>query len=235
LSGNLGTALLAQNTSVDLSNVTLYANGGWGLSYYSFDGATSLSVKNSILAANSPDCGLSGVPPTSLDFAGKHNLDSDGTCALDDMAGDLPLTDPQLGALLPSGGTSPVHVPRVGSPVIDAGDNGTCESDDQRGASRPLDGDGVGGATCDIGAVEVFPCTGIPDRIVQNDTVTTSENYVACFTLTGGPAFIVGASGDVTFRARDAIVLANGFTVADGATSFRAVLDPAAGSGIIFP
>jgi CSLREA domain-containing protein len=232
---NQGTAVFTNNSNVDLVNVTISGNAGFGLDYFSFDGTDSLSVKNSILADNSTDCQFRGTTPTDLDFAGEHNLDSDGSCPLNGLAGDLPLTDPQLGPLLPNGGTSPTLVPLVGSPVIDSGNDETCEADDQRGAMRPLDGDGVGGAVCDIGAVEVLPCIATPDVVLQNDEITTTEDFAACFTLTAGPAFTIAAPGDVTFRARNAIVLRNGFSVIGGPVAFRAILDPAAGSGIVLP
>lgn len=235
LVGNLGTALYTDNTNLDLSNVTVTGNSGYGLDYFSAGGVHSLSVKNSILAGNAPDCRIRGTPPTALDFEGERNLDSDGTCPLDGVMGDLPSTDPQLGELRFAGATSPVRVPRVGSPVIDAGNAGTCRSEDQRGASRPLDGDGVGGAVCDIGSVEVLPCLTTPDRVLENQTVTTSEDYAGCFTLTAGPAFVVGTGAEVTFRARDAIILRNGFSVTSDALSFRVLIDPAAGSGIVLP
>lgn len=43
------------------------------------------------------------------------------------------------------------------SPAIDAGDNGSCTAADQRGVTRPQDGDGDGSSLCDIGAFEFKP------------------------------------------------------------------------------
>ncbi len=58
------------------------------------------------------------------------------------------------------------HPPAAGeSPAIDAGSSdapgyvGACAPADQRGAARPVDGDGDGIATCDLGAVEVAAAT----------------------------------------------------------------------------
>ena len=44
--------------------------------------------------------------------------------------------------------------PQPGSPVIDAGDNEACPETDVFGEPRPVDGDGDGDSTCDMGAIE---------------------------------------------------------------------------------
>jgi hypothetical protein len=69
--------------------------------------------------------------------------------------------DPLLGPLANNGGATSTLAPLPGSPVIDTGDNATCETTDQRGLTRPYDGDANGTATCDMGAVE-------SDRIFAN-------------------------------------------------------------------
>ncbi|QBB70974.1 hypothetical protein ELE36_11785 [Pseudolysobacter antarcticus] len=59
------------------------------------------------------------------------------------------ITDPKLGTLANNGGFTQTRLPGAGSSAIDAGDNSSCASTDQRGVPRPQ------GAVCDIGAVEV--------------------------------------------------------------------------------
>jgi hypothetical protein len=68
---------------------------------------------------------------------------------------------PLLGQLANNGGSTQTHVLQTGSPVIDAANPATpgsgppaCEATDQRGQTRPQDGDGDSTATCDIGAFE---------------------------------------------------------------------------------
>ncbi len=68
-------------------------------------------------------------------------------------AGNLDV-NPRLSALADNGGVTPTFALRPGSPAIDAGSPLACPATDQRGLSRPVDGDGNGSAICDMGAVE---------------------------------------------------------------------------------
>ncbi len=107
----------------------------------------SITLINSIVAGGEDEnC---NAPLTS----GGHNLDSDDTCGLD-APGDRVNTDPQLSPLSYHGGPTATHAPSRQSPALDAGDDSVCPLDDQRGAARPVDGDGDGVAHCDIGALE---------------------------------------------------------------------------------
>jgi hypothetical protein len=63
--------------------------------------------------------------------------------------------DPKLGTLGNYGGFTQTIPILAGSSAIDSGDNASCPDTDQRGLSRPWDGNGSGGAVCDIGAYEV--------------------------------------------------------------------------------
>ena len=71
-------------------------------------------------------------------------------------------TDPLLGPLADNGGFTLTHDLRPGSPAIDAGSPTVCPATDQRGAARPIDGDGKDGARCDMGAVEYMPKVFLP-------------------------------------------------------------------------
>lgn len=235
IGANQDVGLGTDNTDLDVVNATIFANTSFGLSVFS-SGGNSLSVRNSILASSgASDCSIVGIAAANLDFPGEHNLSGDGTCPNDGGSVDFPATDPQLGALLPAGGTTQTHVPLVGSSVIDAGNDARCEPDDQRGAQRPLDGDGSGApaAVCDIGAVEVLPCIDNADEAVSNQMVVTPVEFEACFSITVGPTVDVLTGGSLTLRARNAVILGNGFSVVDG--ELNVFLDPASGSGLILP
>jgi uncharacterized protein YkwD len=74
-------------------------------------------------------------------------------------------------------------------------------------------------ATDTIRIAAGYPATADLDLSAQ--TVTTTQSWTACDTITAGDGFHVAASGDVTFTART-IVLTDGFSVAAGG-SFRAI------------
>jgi CSLREA domain-containing protein len=82
-------------------------------------------------------------------------IDAYSNCGLPNGSEDpLPADNLLLGGLNDNGGATQTIALLDDSPAIDAGDPGTCLATDQRGITRPLDGNGDGTATCDIGAFE---------------------------------------------------------------------------------
>ncbi|MEX2238989.1 MAG: right-handed parallel beta-helix repeat-containing protein [Dehalococcoidia bacterium] len=79
-----------------------------------------------------------------------NNISDDTTCWADSGTNDV--ADPDLLVLGDYGGPTPNHPPNTGSPAVDA--FASCINGDQRGISRPQDGDLTVGALCDKGAVE---------------------------------------------------------------------------------
>jgi hypothetical protein len=109
---------------------------------------SEVTLRNTIVAGN-----LSGGDCRGRPNSDGYNLDSDSSCSLSGV-GDISGVDPLLGPLQDNGGPTETHALLPGSPAIDAGDDSTCLTADQRGVARPLDGDGDGTAVCDIGAYE---------------------------------------------------------------------------------
>jgi hypothetical protein len=76
-------------------------------------------------------------------------------------------------------------LPRAASPAIDTGTSQECPATDQRGAGRPVDGNGDGSAICDVGAFEVGgqPGVGTPTPTASptsTSTPTPTATSVAC-------------------------------------------------------
>jgi len=82
---------------------------------------------------------------------GHHNIASDVSCGSTTI---FMISDAQLKPLAFHGGYTELHALNSGSPAIDAGDTTECTADDQRGMTRPQDGNLDGTAACDIGAYE---------------------------------------------------------------------------------
>lgn len=137
-----------------LLNVTLSGNtaNGTDTGGNIFNDTASLSIKNSIIANSEAD-GNCFNSEGIINSQG-HNLESGNTCEFTNV-GDLANTDPLLGDLQDNLGSTFTQALLAGSPAIDQGDNASCPKFDQRGFSRPVDGDGNGEAICDVGAFEL--------------------------------------------------------------------------------
>jgi hypothetical protein len=143
-----GGGIYINTGSPSLINVTISGNeatkGDGGGIYNEF---TNPSVINGILWGNTPDqiYSFGGTPSVTYSviqgdsvYPGEGNLN----------------TDPKLQGLADNGGFTLTHALAKGSSAIDRGNNVVCPETDQRGALRPIDGDGDGKAVCDIGAYE---------------------------------------------------------------------------------
>ncbi|MBA2408343.1 MAG: hypothetical protein H0V62_00685, partial [Gammaproteobacteria bacterium] len=113
-----------------------------------------------------------------------------------------------LGAILNTtlannGGSTQTHALVTGSPAVDAINNGTCPppNTDQRGVTRPQDGNQDGGVACDIGSYELTTtppvtetCNGLTATIVG----TAGDEAIPG---TAGPDVIDGLGGVDTINA----------------------------------
>jgi CSLREA domain-containing protein/MYXO-CTERM domain-containing protein len=160
ISGNDGFAVRASG-SIAFDNSTIARNR---VVTHALDevGTASFELRNTIVANQLSPSADECDPEAAVASLG-YNLVSDGSCG--SGTGDVVTADAELAPLLWNGGPTRTHHPLSGSPVIDAGGNpGGCTdgggflvTTDQRGFARTVDGDGAGGARCDIGSVEYAP------------------------------------------------------------------------------
>lgn len=153
---NIGGKTLTIHNSTISSN-SIFASGtqafetGGGI--YCCEGG-ALNLANSILAANRDTRGVSNCHVGDVSsYTSHHNIEDANTCGLIGT-GDIVNTAPLLEMLGDYGGPTQVHYLSNVSPAIDSADDGTCPATDQRGLSRPQDGDLDNVARCDMGAVE---------------------------------------------------------------------------------
>jgi len=137
---------------LELVNVTIVSNTAVNLDKGgNIENANSIQLKNSIVANSMSGFNCAG----NGDWVSEgHNLESTDTCDFS-AVGDLKnITDFSIELLEDNGGPTLSRALPEGSLAIDAGDNQDCSERDQRGASRPADGDGDTLKFCDIGAFE---------------------------------------------------------------------------------
>jgi len=132
-------------TDIDFSTITSNTGGLYNM-------GSAFNIQNSIVAMNSgADCAGTQSGWQSMG----SNLESGTSCNFTQF-GDLQNTNPQLGALQMNGGKTETHALTFGSPAIDAVQNPTMITWDQRGEVRPKDGNYDGSLDEDIGAYEYW-------------------------------------------------------------------------------
>lgn len=183
-----GVGTLTILNSTFLKNTAATLNGG-----AIFNGsypASHVVVRNTIIDATGTTASTS--PCSGLITDGGGNIDTGLSCGFSTAASyqgipsGIDLTGPK-----DNGGPTLTIALLAGSAAIDKGDPATCAAApisglDQRGKKRPLDGDGDGTATCDIGAFEVLASNGIACTADAECGSAHCVDSVCCDTGCGG-------------------------------------------------
>ncbi|MGY8733983.1 MAG: FG-GAP-like repeat-containing protein, partial [Pirellulales bacterium] len=166
---NAGGIALQQNANeLTLEHVTIFNNTArWGGGGLKINGGT-VSVQNTVVAGNNANTGPD-ILGTVVSLG--NNLFQNTTGGSGFVSSDLVGIDPLLSAQLLDIGPTLAHIPKYGSPLIDAGSS-TLHFKDQLGRLRNRDGNGNGVSQFDIGAFEVgqSPFAVIDDSYAGDDT-----------------------------------------------------------------
>ncbi|WKN30078.1 choice-of-anchor Q domain-containing protein [Porifericola rhodea] len=167
--GGWGVTVFA---SVHMRNVTITDNGntkvwmdlsnrGGGVLVTS---QGRLTMQNSLVAENEVYDISGSITSNGFNLVGNAGQLNVLAASGDQLGSATRPINPRLDDLSYTGGFTPTHALLPGSPAIDGGSNlapisdpTSCLSKDQRGVSRPQDGDGRLPNVCDIGAFELEP------------------------------------------------------------------------------
>jgi parallel beta-helix repeat protein len=210
---NGGNLYLNNSTIIDnlaSASTSLASNGGGGICNSKY----SVTLHNTIVAENSH-----GAPAIADDILlilgatvktadSRNNLIGVGGSGglIDGVNGNQVGVDPKMGDLQDNGGPTLTCALLAGSPAIDKGDPLSTLTTDQRGVTRPADGDGDATALIDIGAVEFVPneVPNLATNTLSSSANPSSLNQPVTFTAT-----VTSATGTPTGRVQFTIDGAN--------------------------
>ena len=148
---NTASLVITNTTVVENSAIT-----GGGL--FDTDGSTRIMQSVNSIFANNAASFAAEIGGGILESLG-YNLveDTSGAYIAGDQNGNIYGVDPMLSPQTDANGVVWIYLPENNSPVIDAGKSAACSTADQRGWTRPIDGNGDEIIRCDIGAIEYYP------------------------------------------------------------------------------
>ncbi len=154
--GGAGISIWSRNSSFKDTTIAFNTTHSGGSTKYGagvrMPNANTIDLQNTIIASNFVDF---GAGPLADDIGGGGTLTGAANLvyfpsSMTTPGGTILLQDPMLRALASNGGPTATHMPNYGSVVIDAGNNASGATVDQRGTGHPR----IFGPAADIGAVE---------------------------------------------------------------------------------
>lgn len=211
---NNSGAIYTANTKNTITNCTFAENSASEYIDGIFNSGGTLILANSILA-NDPTTQTGNCANESGTFTnGGGNIQfPDNSCG-----DDIPVAEPLLAPLADNGGDTQTMATGAGSPAIDAGVGARCPQTDQRGKTRPADGNGDGTSACDSGAYELQANEQPPsaDNVVGDGTPAscTEEALRAAVQRSGTITFDCGSAPHTITVSDDVHIIQD--TVIDG-------------------
>ena len=214
------------NTSPDGAAVQLAADTG--------NGAGRARVVGSLFESHGDDtCAGEAI------VSNGWNIVDDTTCGLDEPSDQ----DDTAGATLPladNGGPTLTHAIPDTSPAVDTGESACAGpadvfelTTDQRGANRPVDGDGDGTAACDVGAFELQEAvTVVATDAEAAEAPEDGDDGTGTFTFsrpgTSGDLVVTWTIGGTATADDDYTALTGEVTIPDGEASATVTVTPIA-------
>ena len=190
--GTFGGGINSDNSDITIHSVTIDQG-------VNFDSSAIYNDNGSVTLANTL---IIGDCDGDVLASSGGNIESPGnTCEFIDLSDKNSVSQAviNLQPLKDNGGSTPSQLPGLNSIAIEGGLFIACASNDQREVVRPQDFDGLNGAECDVGAIELKPCSYDKVLNLENEIVLETKTFEACERIEAGNNFSITSPADVKF------------------------------------